>query len=272
MPKIKELPDYERRNFGQEPRASGPRTLPEGLKMFYPKLNQEEFEDWVFRIKSKTEADANFLQFVTLLCGAQFWLREANATGALEQLSFWLRSHPRRMRTELAELVVEAIGPGIIEAVANRGWQIGPDGSFVQMKGAPERSRGAWTAAILAQLHLRTVGVPDGDSTELSLVLVTALQGCEMKDPTELTRAKRTAGKPDPSELLKGLNVEWQFWCEHAVLKQAEADVSPDHRQEPLEFFLERFGSLLFSNKALTRMPTELWESFKKEGIDGNSI
>ena len=95
MSKTKVLLDYGRRKFGQERRASGPRTLPEGLKMFYPKLNQEELEDWVSRVKSETEADPDFLLFVTLLCGAQFWLREANATGALEELSFWLTSNPR---------------------------------------------------------------------------------------------------------------------------------------------------------------------------------
>ena len=222
---------------------------------------------------SETEADPDFLLFVTLLYGAQFWLREANAAGALEQLSFWLTSNPRRMSNELAELFMEAIGPGIIEGVVRRGWQVGPDGAFAQIKGAPERSRGAWTAAILAQQNLRTVGVSAGESTEISLGLAAALLGCETKEPTELTRAKRTAGKPDPSELLKGLNVEWQFWCEHAALKQAEADVPQDHRQDdPLVFFLERFGSLLFCHKALTKMPAELWESFKKEGVDGNSI
>ena len=142
----------------------------------------------------------------------------------------------------------------------------------MQITGAPERSRGAWTAAILAQQYLRTVGVSDGDSTELSLGLAAALLGCETKEPTQLTRAKRTAGKPDPNEMLDELVREWQFWCKHAALKQEEANVSPDHRQNPLRFFLERFGSLLFSHKAIARMPAELWESFKTEGVELNSI
>ena len=88
--------------------------------------------------------------------------------------------------------------------------------------------------------------MPDGESTEFSLGLAAALLGSETKELTQLTRAKRTAGKPDPSELLGGLVQEWQFWCEHAVLKQEDADVSSDHCQDPLGFFLERFGSLLF--------------------------
>lgn len=143
----------------------------------------------------------------------------------------------------------------------------------MQIKGAPGRSRGAWTAAILAQQHLRTTGSSDGESTEVSLGLAAALLGCETKEPSELTRAKRTAGKPDRTKLLDSLIEEWNFWCEHSVLKQEEARMPPARRQDHLlTFFLARLGTLAFSTKALARMPSGVWEAIKVKDCDSRSL
>ena len=62
------------------------------------------------------------------------------------------------MRDELAEIVIEASKLGMAQAIAQKGWQKGIQGSYVRKKGAPPKTRGAWVAGLIVDDLFRQAG------------------------------------------------------------------------------------------------------------------
>ncbi len=116
----------------------------------FPDANPRKLERWIDNVIRETSAEPEVLLFAALLCGAQFRIKHPEVQAAMGDLWRWLRQHPQDMNPELAELVIEAIGPGMVRAIEARGWLRGwPEGTHVSRKGAPPKNRGAWVAGFL---------------------------------------------------------------------------------------------------------------------------
>ena len=280
----------------QEPRPAGPKNLRGGLHVFYPKLDSQELKRWESRLQEES-VEPELVLFTALLCGAHFWLWPKELRKTLEDLHFWLTSHPRLMPEELAEIILEALEPGLRRGV-NRpgGWEEGLEGRPLRVVNAPEYNRAAWVSALLIKNHFARAGLAKGKSTELALSLPRALLGRKDEvDDGELSRAHGTMGKPDPEELMKELTGQYEYWIledilledtleEEALPKDVPIEGPPKHpkkyawpdqkgddyqeqrpKHKELPFLLDRFGSTTFARKALYRIARGSWLPFDRD-------
>ena len=59
------------------------------------------------------------------------------------------------MSPDLAELIIEALAPGIGDAIEKRGYERGwPSGEYVKEPGRPLETRGIWVAAVVIKNYL----------------------------------------------------------------------------------------------------------------------
>jgi len=121
------LPEYPKRTWCDavsSPEIATP-TLRARVLATFPDTNPKKLENWIHRVEGETAAEPELLLFTILLCGVQFRINHPEVRVVLGELWTWLTQHPQNMNSELAELVIEVIGPGLAQAVDRRGWQRG---------------------------------------------------------------------------------------------------------------------------------------------------
>lgn len=143
--------------FRREGKVQDP-TLESCVTQIYPDTKPNEFMIW--HKKTREEGfEIEVLLFMALICGFKFRILRLDPNKALESLWKWFTQNSNGMSAELAQLVVEALEPGITKAIENRGYRRGPGGEYVKKKGRPPEGRGAWIAAFVIEEYLRRTGM-----------------------------------------------------------------------------------------------------------------
>src|SRR2546427_562564 len=90
------------------PRA---RTLRAGVLAVFAWADRARLESWEARVREEARKAPEPLLFVALLCGAQFRVFHLEVAPVLRDFGSWLTSHPRRMDSALADIIVDAMTP-----------------------------------------------------------------------------------------------------------------------------------------------------------------
>ena len=172
------------------------------------------------------------------------------------------------MKPELAELVIEAISPGMVRAIEARGLLRGwPEGTYVNRKGAPPKNRGAWVAGFLvhdflSQFKSRSSKVP------LSADLVSTLLG-RKAEPNEFYRYRKKANDDDIRKLSQEIACEYEHWLIQDGVRTRDLYSLPQGsekyqawrtRHRPLSEVLRDFPGDQLPFVVLSRIPGTLWE------------
>jgi hypothetical protein len=268
--KRRSLPDYPKKTWFDEIRIpeSGASTLQTCVMQIFPDASPKKLERWIQRVIGETSAEPELLLLAVLICGAQFRIKHPEVQAALGDLWSWLTLYPRDMNPELAELVIEAIGPGMVRAIEARGWLRGwPEGTYVGRKGAPPKNRGAWVAGFLvddflSQLKSRSSKVP------LSADLVSILLG-RKAEPNEFYRYRKKVKHDDILRLSQEVACEYEHWLIQDGVRARDFYSLPQGpekyqawraRHRPLFEILRDFPGEQLSFVVLSRIPAALWE------------
>ena len=240
----------------------------------FPDANPKKLERWIHRVTGETSPEPELLLFAVLLCGAQFRIKHPEVQAALGDLWSWLTQHPRDMTPELAELVIEAIGPGMVRAIEARGWLRGwPEGTYVSRKGAPPKNRGAWVAGFLVADFLSQFK-PRSSKVLLSADLVSILLGRKV-DPNEFYRNRKKVNRDDIRGLSQEAAFEYEHWLTQDGVRARDLFALPNGPEEyqawrarhrPLFEILRDFPGEQLPFVVLKRIPEALWEPFWELG------
>lgn len=246
----------------------------------FPDTRPKELKAW----KEKTRAgsiETELLFFTALICGAKFRVSRIDQKKAFEDLWTWLtQGLHNRMDPELAEVVIEALAPGMMKAIEERGYRRGPDGPLIKKKGRPPETRGAWVAAFVVEEYLRQMGMKSTRAKELAIEFVSILlgrkedKGDEKGKKLELSEFYRTRKKAPESivkELTNELIKEYKFMLEQDTI--GSIDIKPPEneiekfaewnlRHKSLHSYFIRMGYEGVCSIVLARMPRYLWEPF----------
>lgn len=184
MKKRRPTTKYEKRNLADEffkpMTQSNSQNLEDCIKEIFPDTKLTDLKTWSKTIR-KESIEPEPLLFMALICGAHFQISRPEVTECLSALSEWFTV--RQMNSELVDVVIEALAPGIRKAVEERGYMQGwPHGEYVIKKGHPMTARGAWVAAFVIENHLRQVGKKSTVAKALAVELVSILSGRKEKE------------------------------------------------------------------------------------------
>ncbi len=264
--------DYPRRKattlaeFFEEPEPPTP-TLESAICHAFPDANPKKLERWAQRIGAETSGEAGPLLFAVLLCGAEFRIEHPAASAVLGDLWSWLTGSSGGMEPELAELVIEALRPGLVRALARRGWRRGSQpGRFVRKKGRPPENRGAWVAGALAAAFLRQAGAKKAVS--LATDLIGVLLGRRVYS-NELYRFLKPLPEEGLHDLAQAVAHEYDHWRRQDGVRDRDWEPDPlnqtahiawKQRHEALRHVLQDFPGGQLADMALGRILAELWE------------
>ena len=264
------LPKYSKTPWLDEIRSLPSRAsmLQTCVIQIFPDANPKKLERWIHRVTGETSSEPELLLFAAFLCGAQFRIKHPEVQAALGGLWSWLRQHPQDMKPELAELVIEAIGPGMVRAIEARGWLRGwPEGTYVSRKGAPPKNRGAWVAGFLVEQLLSQFN-PRSSKVPLSADLVSTLLG-RKAEPGEFYRFRKKVNTDDLRKLSQEIACEYEHWLIQDGVR-ARDFYSPSQgpeeyqawrtRHRPLSEILRDFPGEQLPFVVLSRIPGVLWE------------
>lgn len=281
--KKKTIPSYEKQISSLFRQARTNRSflsLDEGLRHLFPATRPREFKVWKEKI-GKASIETELLLFMALICGAQFRMSRPDPNKALGDLWTWLtQGLHNKMDPDLAELVIEALAPGIMKAIDQRGYRRGPDGPLIKKKGRPPETRGAWVAAFAAEEYLRQMGMKSTRAKEIAIEFIAILlgrkedKGDEKGKKLELSEFYRTRKKAPESivkELTNELIREYKFLLEQDTI--GSIDIKPPEneiekfaewnlRHKSLHSYFIRMGYEGVCSLVLSRMPRYLWEPF----------
>ena len=267
-------PAYLRRSFAQAaagPVRSGAEDLLAGVRDCYPRAPRVRLEDWLETLEQRPGIEPEALLFLALVCGTRFGIYLPRVEELQAELWSWLTWHPRNMRPELADILVSVLAPGLRKELrAREGWRLGPSGPRGKKVGALPVARGAWATALVVERYLRRNEVPARHAVEHALDLAAILTARGLTDPSELRRARRRTGIPDPAKLLLALLEQYEWWVTHDAVHSKDpvplksrqdrhADWRRRHRR--LNVVLARYGARTLAEETVQRIPTAMWGS-----------
>ena len=193
MSKPRSIPlDYPRRRFGEAvwgPARSGALSLRGGVVRAFPGLSEARLAGWVREVQQTpgVEVEAEELLFAMLLCGVRLGVYGPDLAAVKGELWAWLTWAPRHMPAHLADLVVEALTPGLARAVERRGSKVGPSGTSGLKGGRPPLGSAAWAAATVVDRRLRSPAGEPHRVRQLTLALAALLLGRPSSPPMSST-------------------------------------------------------------------------------------
>jgi hypothetical protein len=276
MPKPRSIPlDYPRRRFGETvwgPVKSGASSLRGGVVRVFPGLSEAKLAAWVSEVQQTpgVEVEAEELLFAMLLCGVRLGVYGPDLAAVQRELWEWLTWAPRNMPADLAELVVEALTPGLAQAVERRGSKVGPSGASGLKGGRPPLGPAAWAAAVVVDRRLRSQAVKPRRARELTLALAALLLGRPSVAPYEFYRERKRRGARAVARLSLETVKQYEWWVLHDGVRQAD-DARPDdgrtypawrRKHRTLKWVMNEFGSESVARLALSRFSDQLWRPF----------
>jgi hypothetical protein len=247
----------------------GAQTLEAAIKEIFPKADLVALKRWAARVRAETPVEPELLLFATLLCGVRFQIVHSELKPTLEGLWNWLTGHPRNMSGELAELVIEALTPGLQRAIDDRGWKKGHDGPYVKKKGTPPVGRGAWTAVLLTEHYLRTIGTTKGVMA-FAVGLASAILGRRV-EPTQAYRMRGRIKNNALEWLAHEVRTYYEFSIEQDGARDRDfrptADVQTNvqlwrEKHRGLSHLLANFGGQDWAGLILRKIQPVAWEPF----------
>lgn len=281
----KSIPSYEKRTIADEifrPRTSQTLGLEESILQIFPDARPGELKNWLDK-KEKTKApiEKESLLFMALICGTKFRMARIEPKKVFEYLWGWLTHGvgDYRMNPEMAELVIEALAPGIMKAIEERGYKRGPGGPYIKKRGRPPESRGAWVAAFVIEEYLCQKGMKSTHAKELAVDLIAILLGRkghskEKEKGIELSEFYRLHKKA-PIDTIKKLTIElmeeYKFLLRQDGIRSKDLEPAQDEienhadwalRHKSLQNYFKDFRYENVCSGVLTRIPHSLWEPF----------
>lgn len=254
-------------------------TLQEGVLAVFPLSSRPKLEAWQQRVRDEAHRAPQPLLFIALLCGTQFRVFHVEARPVLEELRGWLTSHPRKMRRELSELVIEALTPAIESVLKARGWQAGPEGKSTALKGRPRETTGAWAAGVLAELYLRGDKKSSAVARTLAEELVSALVGRSVAT-REFSTARRNIDRPETSQLLQEVTGAYGALIEVEARRRLNPPPPASDRlghakwlarSRAIPYTLAVDGADTIARKALAEMKHGIWAVLAPQSSRGAS-
>jgi hypothetical protein len=269
----RQLPAFRRRSAMEAsvPLSEIPRTLEAGVLHSFPDANPRRFAAWLKAAGEQPGVECEFVLFVALLVGVRLRVTREDLSQVLEQLWAWFTSMPKKLKPEVADLVIEALAPALAAAVEGRGWQFGATGSRIRRQGRPPESRAVWTTALLASDYFRQAGVAGAQARELATLLAAVLSGRAEAGVSELYRARGLPHRPSPRRLLKAIEERYEHWLELEGMQQRDAATEKvtaadmaawRERHRALTQMLGMYGAERFARLVLGQMPDDLWQPF----------
>jgi hypothetical protein len=269
----RQLPAFRRRSAMEAPvpLSEVPRTLEAGVLHVFPDANPRRLAAWLKEVVEYPGVEREFLLFVALLAGIRLRVTREDLAQVLEGLWAWLTSMPKRLKPELADLLLEALAPALTAAVEQRGWQFGSAGKRVRRQGRPPASRAVWTTALLADCYLQQAGVAGARARELAVSLAAVLLGRQEAGVSELYRARGLPRRPDPKKLLAAIEERFADWLGREAMQQHDPAPEEDDatefagwraRHRPLTQVLGMYGTERFAQLILEELPDDLWRPF----------
>lgn len=233
-------------------------------------MRPKKLASWIRSVATETLLEPEIILFAAFLCGLQFRVTRPEAQALVDELRTWLTQHPRNMASDLADVFIEAIGPGLIEAAQRKGWQRGlTDEPYIRKKGAPLRNRGAWVAGLCADAYLRQAGAKR-EAVALAVGLVSVLLGRDVQ-PYEFYRFRKPLQQDDVKSLTQEITLEFEHWVFQDAVRAGHFYCIANGAQEYapwrsrhrtlLEVLCDFSGDQL-ARIALRRIPTALWDPF----------
>lgn len=244
-------------------------TLSDCVLQTFPNANPKRLHSWEGKVRA-ANLEPEPLLFLAAVCGHAFRIHHPDLDQTLGELRKWLSGgiHPG-MDGDLADLVVEALKPGISKALEARGYKCGE--VFVKAVGRPPEGRGAWVAAFLVADFLEGKGIKKTRAMEFATKLVAVLLGRQEVPSTEFY-GKRNKGPRRLIPRLSGeLTKQHEFWMIQEGIQRQDpipAEVGSkvyrewETRHLGLKLYLGLLGCERFAEMVLSRIPKELSEPF----------
>ena len=272
---------YEKKNrteeFFKPEEPSQSQNLYDCIKEIFPKTNSEQLENWMKETR-KDEIKPEPLLFMALICGTHFQIAHTKLEDVLERLWKWLTwKQDSFMTPDLAELIIEALAPGIGDAVEKRGYERGwPSGEYVKERGRPLETRGIWVAAVVIKNYLgnfKKKSTKSKVTTEDVLKLIAILLG---RGPggigtNEFYRNKKTMSEDTIAKLTTKLIELYDFMLGQDGVISEPQDLAPPQkdiekyaewksRHRSLHYLIKHNGCERFCGLMLGRINSDLWK------------
>jgi len=245
-------------------------SLRDGVIRAFPAVNREKLAAWVKEVRRLPAVEAEQLLFAILLCGVRLGVYGPAIAAVQAELHQWLTWHPRKMRAELADLLVEALTPGLSQAVERQGARVGPWGTPGLKGGRPPLATSAWTAAAVVEHRLRLSDATNRRARELAHALAALLLGRTSVEPYEFYRERKRRGVDAVARLALGIARQYEWWVLHDGVRQSDEPPPGNDRaygvwhrkHRSLAWVLKAFGSESVARVSLRRLPDDMWTRF----------
>jgi hypothetical protein len=279
--KKRPIPEYEKTNpiddlFSAKKIQPHKQGFYSYLKEIYPRvISQQKLTNWQSTAKKNSIVPEPFL-FIAIMCGAHFRIKDSEdiVKETLTSLYDWFAwgDDRRRMKPEIAKLVVNALAPGIrsqIEGAGHvRGW---PDGSHFRKKGPPIDMRGAWVAALVIENYLRQKDNNSRIAKKQTLDFIAILLGHKAEESVvaEFNRYYKNAPKAIITDLTNELMAEYKFMMKQDGVIASDFVPSEKHkkkytkwesRHKSLKHEIKAYGWEELCRSVISRITTTLWE------------
>ncbi len=246
----------------------------------FPDLDRKKLAAWVKEVRRLRTVEPEEPLFAVLVCGVRLGVYGPAIAAVQAELHQWLTWHPRNMRAELADMLVEALTPALAQAVERQGWRVGPWGRPGLKGGHPPLASAAWAAAAVTEHRLRRGGVESSQARELAYALAALLLWRNSVEPYEFYRERKKRGALAVESLSTELAQQYEWWVTHDGVRQSDEPPSEDDRaygvwrrqHRSLRWVLRKFGSDSIAHRSLSRMPDALWTPFLSPGTQQREV
>ena len=244
-------------------------TLREGVSGCFPAVEPRALGAWQDAL-ARAKVEPELVLFVVVVCGVQFQVYRIDPEAVMGELRDWLMRSSGGMRSQLADVVVRALAPGIKQAVDDQ-WKAGPQSEAVEITGRPPDTRAAWAAAALVEELLAQRKVPVKDRERLTFKLLELLLGRAV-EAREYDRRWRAAAGSRPSQLVVWLSEEYERLIEKSAqlrygsdAKARPKDWRKKHRALTDLFAVDGFEA--GARSVAVSVPQESWDSLAGTGF-----
>jgi hypothetical protein len=288
--KNQKITDYKKKNqvkglFNSGSSQPDSQNLYECVKEIFPDTRPQRLREWR-EMMEKESVEPEPLLFMASICGTHFRIisPDLQLEDVQEYIYRWLAwgDDMHRMRPDVAELIVEAITPGIKREINARGHQRGlPDGEHFRRKGKIPQFRGAWVAALIIENHLTQTGMELTNAKDYVVKLISVLlEKKEANAYREFSRLYKDAPKDIICDLRDELFREYKFWMIQDGVYGGDLEPPQDQvekhsewkaRHRSLQNLFKQNGCERFCDLVVSRIKYGLWKplwDMKAEQID----
>ncbi len=240
----------------------------------FPKIKPDELNQWI----AKTQAgsiDPDPILFIALVCGAHFRSLppEDRLKKTLAYLFDWLvrGDDQHRMSPDVAEMVVDALTPGIRKKIKKGGHQIGlPEGRLSRKRGRIPDTRGAWVAAAVVETYLIQKRIKKTAPRDHALRLVSLLLNKKEKSAqVELNRFYTNTPNNAIADLTEQLTQTYKLWVKQDGANAGDYEPPKNQTDEHSkwksqhkshQYVIKQWGCEQYCNVMLGYIKNDLWK------------